>query len=229
MNTPPPDSPPRQFWLPAWTLFLRHLVLWRCYRHQILLSFVCVSLLCGLAVWVDPGLFSLLAPEIRDGWPNAVARALSYWGDFLTFCLPVGVFLWTLGFCIRQRRCQGAGMACVLAACSAGLTTDLLQISIARPRPRHEMTEPYRPFHLDSECHSFPSGHATTAFASTTALTWVFPVAGIPLITAALAVGWSRIYLCAHYPSDVLMGAYIGILLGSLFGLAARQWSAERS
>lgn len=62
------------------------------------------------------------------------------------------------------------------------------------------------------ELTSFPSGHAQTAFTLATALTILFPRWGIPLFVIAGAVAISRLVLTAHYMSDVIAGAGIGIL-----------------
>jgi membrane-associated phospholipid phosphatase len=68
-------------------------------------------------------------------------------------------------------------------------------------------------FKTGYEWTSFPSGHAQTAFTLATALTILFPRWGIPLFIIAGAVAISRVILTAHYLSDVIAGAGIGILL----------------
>jgi membrane-associated phospholipid phosphatase len=62
------------------------------------------------------------------------------------------------------------------------------------------------------ELASFPSGHAQTAFTFAAALTILFPRWGIPLFVFAGAVGITRVILTAHYLSDVIAGAGIGII-----------------
>jgi membrane-associated phospholipid phosphatase len=60
--------------------------------------------------------------------------------------------------------------------------------------------------------YSFPSGHTSLAFATATSLSMAYPKWYViaPSFVWASAVGYSRMHLGVHYPSDVLAGAIIG-------------------
>ena len=59
---------------------------------------------------------------------------------------------------------------------------------------------------------SFPSGHTSSAFATATSLSLAYPkwYIIVPSYAWAGTVGYSRMHLGVHYPSDVLAGALIG-------------------
>ena len=59
---------------------------------------------------------------------------------------------------------------------------------------------------------SFPSGHTASAFLMMTLLSNVFPALQIPTFCWAALVGVARVYLGVHYPTDVIAGAFLGIL-----------------
>jgi membrane-associated phospholipid phosphatase len=70
----------------------------------------------------------------------------------------------------------------------------------------------FDPFRIGYEYNSFPSGHATTVFALAAALSFFSPRWRLPLFSFAAVVGLSRIIVGAHYFSDVMAGAYVGVM-----------------
>ncbi|WP_319001197.1 phosphatase PAP2 family protein [Clostridium estertheticum] len=58
--------------------------------------------------------------------------------------------------------------------------------------------------------YSFPSGHTTGAFSLAVIIALYFPIFGFITIPLALCVGISRIYIGVHYPTDVIVGIFIG-------------------
>ena len=59
---------------------------------------------------------------------------------------------------------------------------------------------------------SFPSGHATAAMSVALGYGTAFPAWSMPLLLVALLVGFSRVRLRVHYPSDVLVGQLLAII-----------------
>ena len=71
---------------------------------------------------------------------------------------------------------------------------------------------------------SFPSGHATTAFALAFAVSAVWPGSRMAMAVYAVLIAATRLVLLAHHPSDVVAGALVGII-GAMF---VRYWFAAR-
>lgn len=97
----------------------------------------------------------------------------------------------------------------------AVVTSDILKYSVGRERPFESPTDAgaLRPF---SRHASFPSGHATLAFAAATALDRETQARWVPWVVYPLAgaVGWSRLRDDRHWTSDVLAGAVMGLWVG---------------
>jgi undecaprenyl-diphosphatase len=64
---------------------------------------------------------------------------------------------------------------------------------------------------------SFPSGHAIYAFMMATLLAHWFPRYQIIFLLLAGFIGWTRIYLGVHYPTDVIVGGLLGYGITRLF------------
>lgn len=133
-----------------------------------------------------------------------------------------------------MRQLAGLGGFLFVGVGLPGLLTAIIKRLIGRPRP--EYLETLGPFDframswLDWTYQSFPSGHTTTAFALCFTVSFLVP-RGFPwMLTLAVLIAVSRIIVGAHYPTDVLGGAVVGMLgaYGVRNVFAARGWVFER-
>jgi undecaprenyl-diphosphatase len=100
---------------------------------------------------------------------------------------------------------------------------EICKITIGRQRPL--AGDGFAPFSFTNANHSFPSGHTTRIVASALPLAHRYGNVLLPLALGCLAalVGFSRVYLSWHYPSDILGG----LIAGSIGGYVA--WRVSRS
>ena len=111
----------------------------------------------------------------------------------------------------------------VLAVGCAELTVVVLHALIPRHRPfEHQLGR-------HEHGHSFPSGHAMTAFAGATMLATYLPRHRVSLLVLASLIALSRLYNGVHYPTDVVAGAAAGVAIALLLRAAGRRRSRPGS
>lgn len=156
--------------------------------------------------WVDATFHS-------QTWLNYVMKYITYLGEF--GLVPIICALILLIF----KKTRWAGVAAAFALILDVLIVNvILKLSVNRPRPWTEF-EGIKDFYISCGVRlptdsSFPSGHTAACFAVAVALTFRYKLKALPALILALLVALSRIYLCVHYPTDVLGGMAIGTACG---------------
>jgi membrane-associated phospholipid phosphatase len=149
--------------------------------------------------------------SIQDHRNPAHDQAWNVWSQSaypVAIVLPLGLF--TAGM-VSHRSDMAIKGAEIGTGIIAGMAlTTVLKYTVQRPRP-YEQYPDIVPYHRE-DSPSFPSGHTTAAFATATGLTLAYPrwYVAVPAYLWAAGVGYSRLQLGVHYPSDVLCGALIG-------------------
>ena len=193
------------------------------------------ALLAGGFVGLTVGMFPLdksTAREFRDSTSQASrlfssgSKAVQYVAD--PGSIVIGVGMYGVGRIAHWPTLEDVGLHGTEAIIVGGTTTALLKGLVGRARPHvvgDTIVDSFvfgRGFRRGNAYMSFPSGHATVAFAAAAAVTsetqrvwphhaWlVAPV----MYGGATLVGLSRIYNNAHWASDVALGAAIGTFSG---------------
>lgn len=95
----------------------------------------------------------------------------------------------------------------------SGIIADIIKVIVARYRPTmliHHNLYGFSWFDIGYSVNSFPSGHATTAFAAMLSFAYIWPKYKPFFISLACLIALSRVVLDAHYPSDIITGATLG-------------------
>jgi len=106
-------------------------------------------------------------------------------------------------------------LAALLAVACADGSGHLLKLLVARPRPCHTIAE-LHPLVGCGDSFSFPSNHAANAFALATVLALRTPRWRWIAFAAAAIAAYARLHVGAHYLSDVLAGAALGLAVGNV-------------
>ena len=135
-------------------------------------------------------------------------RFISDSEPYIMFAVPAGMA--TAGYFKHDNSLVRNACTDLAAITVSGGITLILKYSINRDRPF--VTHPDITKKSSAGSPSFPSGHTSSAFATATSVSLAYRkwYVIVPTFAWAGTVGYSRMYLGVHYPSDVLAGALIG-------------------
>lgn len=164
------------------------------------------------------GINGPISPGADKSWRFITKKAI-----YVDAAVPAGLLI--AGFVNHDDDLKISGLQAGASILVAGGSTFLLKKVFGRTRPyiAHPDVITVKEFPGPTDA-SFPSGHTSFAFAAATSLSLAVPKWYViaPSFLYAGAVGYSRMYLGVHYPSDVLGGAVVGV------GSAYLTWKAQQ-
>lgn len=169
---------------------------------------------------VDISIFSFLSANVISNRLTAFMKVVTYFASATFLQIAYGVLIIVYLFLKNWKR----AVEIVVIGVGGFAVNYCMKLSFHRVRPPHPLIEPLQNL-------SFPSGHATAAFIFYGLLSYLIwktdipklykYIAGSIFILFSLLIGFSRVYLRVHYPSDVFAGFCIGfawlILIVGLF------------
>ncbi|MDO4536219.1 MAG: phosphatase PAP2 family protein [Clostridium perfringens] len=156
---------------------------------------------------IDDYILVFIQDNIINPVLDSIMPVITSLGNGGTIWLVIAIIL----VCSSKYRKYGIMMLVSLLLCL--LVGNLgLKLIVKRLRPCH--VNLHVPILIDRPLDfSFPSGHTMTSFAAATILMYMNKKIGIIGMIGASLIAFSRLYLYVHYPSDVLVGMIIGIIL----------------
>jgi membrane-associated phospholipid phosphatase len=155
---------------------------------------------------LDQAALRIMRTRLHGPAPDGLMRGLGAAGEWGAVWAASGLTAAALDGTARRRWLA----ASVVAPVAIGVNF-VIKFTVGRKRP---LIEEHPPLARAPTKLSFPSAHATSSVAAATAFGRVAPGRRPVLYGLATAICASRPYLGMHYPSDVLAGAALGVLLG---------------
>ncbi len=184
------------------------------------------------AQWLNDTFYSFDYTILEFFHNNFNAGAGSaFWDPFFKFVTLLGeegLFFIIISIVMMLfKKTRKAGMVMLLAIGVGALVTNItIKPIIARPRPYHDESSIFYQWWITAGKEkvgemSFPSGHTTSAMAAMAGYFFASNKKYISWTAMLFAVlmGCSRIYLCVHYPSDILGGLVAGLIAGLIASL----------
>ncbi len=143
-----------------------------------------------------------------------IFKIITEFGDAIYYLIGFGIAFLTFRFLWKNQLWENYALFLFGTVVVSGIAADIVKWTLGRYRPSELFERGLYGFdflHIDRALTGFPSGHTTTVFALATAITYLWPKWSVFAWIFAILVGISRIVIGAHYPSDVMSGAVIGI------------------
>lgn len=163
-----------------------------------------------LITGIDVSILLFIQNYIRNDFLTPIMKGISFLGNAGWFGLALCVLL------IIRRKTRKAGITAFVSIAITFILYYLLNHLICRPRPFVAYPEITR---LIPAPHGYscPSGHTANSFAYALVLVRMLDKrAGVPLVILAVLIGLSRLYLGVHYPTDVIFGFLLALIVSQI-------------
>lgn len=146
-----------------------------------------------------------------------------------------GILPLIMGLWVWKRHAAGALQIFIVVLSiliTDGVCHHILKPAFEHPRPKVMRLNPDIKSVSGSSTYGFPSNHAANAFVSARLLSYFFPGSSMLFYFLATLIAFSRVYVGVHFPSDVIGGAIIGLIMGSAvirgFNYAIIRWKTRK-
>ena len=177
----------------------------------------------------------LLLKKINDQYTpfgGGIMRGFSNSDTYVALGIPTGLFIY--GKVKKNPEMLWNSFESFSNQLINGVATTLLKTSIDRTRPFVTYPDDIHK-HSVAGSKSYPSGHTSMAFSAATSISLQYPKWYViaPAFIYASGVGYSRMYLGVHYPTDVLAGAVLGagssFVTHYTFKFIKKRWELKHS
>jgi membrane-associated phospholipid phosphatase len=142
-------------------------------------------------------------------------RNVSWYGDWPSH-LALGLLLLAIAWRRRSKKWMRIFLSMLMAMAIAGIAGTVIKRTIPRARPSVKSELRWGGPRFSTKYHAFPSGHVLASTAFFGVLIFARRRVGLACLPIPILIGFSRMYLGAHYLSDVVCAALFGIICAAV-------------
>ena len=159
----------------------------------------------------DIGVLFYIQDNIRNDFLTPIMRVITHLGHYGIFWIALVLIL-----LIFKRTRKAAFTAAIALLITSVLVNLIIKPSVARIRP-YDAYPALIPLVDRLSDFSFPSGHTANGFAVAFVLFWMLPKKySVWLVVLNALIALTRLYVCVHYPTDIIAGFLIGLAVSRL-------------
>jgi undecaprenyl-diphosphatase len=175
-----------------------------------LIGIAIAAVAIGASFCFDDAVWNFIQQHQNRGVYNFM-RNVSRFGDWPSHVV-LGLLLLGTAWICGSRKWSCVFLAMLIAMALAGVAGHVVKRTIPRPRPSVHTEIRWGGPHFSTKYHSFPSGHVGASTAFFGVLLIARRRVGLACLPIPILIGFSRMYIGAHYLSDVVCAAAVGLL-----------------
>jgi membrane-associated phospholipid phosphatase len=179
-----------------------------------LIGIVIAAIVIAIAFHFDGAVRDFMAQHQRPMTRNFM-RNVSLFGDWPSH-VALGLLLLGTAWRRHSKKWMRIFFSMLLAMAIAGVAGTVIKRTVPRPRPSVKSELRWGGLRFSTKYHAFPSGHVLASTAFFGVLIFARRRVGLACLPIPILIGFSRIYLGAHYLSDVVCAAVLGFLCAAL-------------
>ncbi len=177
-----------------------------------LIGIVIAAIAIATAFYFDDAVRDFMAQH-QDPMMRNFMRSVSFYGDWPSH-LGLGLILLGIAWRRQSKKWMRIFLSMLMALAIAGVIGRGIQIATGRARPSVRTEEVRNRF--SAKYNAFPSGHVAASTAFFGVLVFARRRIGLACLPIPILIGLSRMYLGAHYLSDVICAAVLGIVCAAV-------------
>ena len=179
-----------------------------------LIGIAIAAVAIGASFYFDDAVWNFIQQHQNRGVYNFM-RNVSRFGDWPSQVV-LGLLLLGTAWIRGSKKWSRVFLAMLIAMALAGVAGTVIKRTVPRPRPSVHTDIRWGGPHFSTKYHSFPSGHVGASTAFFGVLFIARRRVGLACLPIPILIGFSRMYIGAHYLSDVVCAAVVGLLCALL-------------